>query len=431
MYLIYSVLLAAVLLFSTPYWVFQMVRQGKYRKGLSERLGVVPPRLRNSAQPSIWLHAVSVGEVLAVSELVRGLRADFPEHRVVVSTTTDTGQKLAAARFGAEDVFYFPLDFAAFIRKYVSALRPELVVIAETEFWPNFLRMARISGARIAVVNARISDRSLPGYRRWRWLLRPVLQKIDLFLAQTAEDARRLAEIGAPADRISVSGNLKFDIPAPSAPAILGQLQTVLSGAGAGPILVCGSTVDGEEPLLVQAFKSVLVVYPAAVMLLAPRHPERFGEVALTLAQSQVNFWRRTTWNGAPLSAGVLLVDSIGELSSLYGLADLAFVGGSLVPRGGHSIIEPAQHGVAILVGPHTENFRDIVTLFQNRNAVRIVAPSELASAFLDLLGSDSERHALGKRALETFTSQRGATRFTLQKLKTLLPDRVHEVRPA
>src|SRR6266542_4661872 len=150
MYLIYSVLLAAVLLLSTPYWVFQMVRQGKYRKGLSERLGIVPPRIRDSAQPSIWVHAVSVGEVLAVSELVRGLRAEFPEHRVVVSTTTDTGQKLAAARFGAENVFYFPLDFAVFIRKYISALRPELVVVAETEFWPNFLRIARESGARIS-----------------------------------------------------------------------------------------------------------------------------------------------------------------------------------------------------------------------------------------------------------------------------------------
>src|SRR6266568_1640568 len=318
MYLIYSVLLAAVLLLGIPYWVFQMVRQGKYRKGLSERLGIVPPRIRNSAQPSIWVHAVSVGEVLAVSELVRGLRAEFPEHRVVVSTTTDTGQKLAAARFGAENVFYFPLDFAVFIRHYVSALRPELVV---------------------------------------------------------------LAEIGAAPPRISVGGNLKFDISAPPAPAILGQLQTVLSESGAGPILVCGSTVDGEESLLVQAFKAVLATYPATVMLLAPRHPERFGEVAQTLEQLQVNFWKRTKWNGAPLSGGVLLVDSIGELSSLYGLADLAFVGGSLVPRGGHSIIEPAQHGVAILVGPHTENFRDIVTLFQNRNAVRIVAPSELASA--------------------------------------------------
>src|SRR6266568_3135927 len=427
MYLIYSVLLAAVLLLGIPYWVFQMVRQGKYRKGLSERLGIVPPRIRNSAQPSIWVHAVSVGEVLAVSELVRGLRAEFPEHRVVVSTTTDTGQKLAAARFGAENVFYFPLDFAVFIRHYVSALRPELVVVAETEFWPNFLRIARESGARIAVVNARISDRSLSGYRRWRKLLRPVLQKIDLFLAQTAEDARRLAEIGAAPPRISVGGNLKFDISAPPAPAILGQLQTVLSESGAGPILVCGSTVDGEESLLVQAFKAVLATYPATVMLLAPRHPERFGEVAQTLEQLQVNFWKRTKWNGAPLSGGVLLVDSIGELSSLYGLADLAFVGGSLVPRGGHSIIEPAQHGVAILVGPHTENFRDIVTLFQNRNAVRIVAPSELASAFLELLGNDSERQALGSRAIETLTSQRGATPLTLQKLKTLLPARVHE----
>src|SRR6266403_940431 len=227
MYLLYSALLAIGLLLGLPYWLFEMLRHGTYRHGLRERLGAVPERIRNPSQRSIWVHAVSVGEVLAISELVRELRSRFPEHRVVVSTTTDTGQRLAAARFGAENVLYFPIDFQFCMLRYFSALQPVLVVVAETEFWPNFLRMARISGARIAVVNARISDRSLPGYRRWRWLLRPVLQKIDLFLAQTAEDARRLAEIGAPADRISVSGNLKFDIPAPSAPAILGQLQTV------------------------------------------------------------------------------------------------------------------------------------------------------------------------------------------------------------
>src|SRR5438552_6923284 len=264
MYLIYSVLLAAVLFSSAPYWVFQMLRQGKYRKGLSERLGVVPPRIRNSTQPSIWVHAVSVGEVLAVSEIVQGLRAEFPEHRVVVSTTTDTGQRLAAVRFGAENVFYFPIDFQFSMRRYFLALRPDLVVIAETEFWPNFLRLARAYGARIAIVNARISDRSLPGYRRWKIFLRHVLAGVDLFLAQTAEDARRLTEIGAPADRVFVGGNLKFDVPVPAPPPIVDRIRTALADSTAGPVLVCGSTVDGEELLLLGAFKNILASHAAA-----------------------------------------------------------------------------------------------------------------------------------------------------------------------
>src|SRR5215469_14942403 len=245
MYLLYSAVLACALVLGSPHWIFEMLRHGKYRRGLRERLGSVPPGMRGP-RPTIWVHAVSVGEVLAVSELVGRLRAEFPNHRVMISTTTDTGQKLAAARFGAENVFYFPLDFAFAVRRWVRALQPELVVIAETEFWPNFLRVAK-SGARIAIVNARISDRSLPGYKRWRGILRRVLANVDIFLVQTSEDARRLHEIGAPADRVSVGGNLKYDIPAPAHAAIVDELRLVLKQGGAGPVLVCGSTVDGEE----------------------------------------------------------------------------------------------------------------------------------------------------------------------------------------
>jgi 3-deoxy-D-manno-octulosonic-acid transferase len=431
MYLLYSAFLALVLLLGSPYWLFEMVRRGKYRRGLSERLGVVPARIRNSRQRSIWVHAVSVGEVLAVTDLVRGMRAEFPEHRLVVSTTTDTGQRLAAGRFGAENIFYFPFDFASSARRYISALRPDLVVIAETEFWPNFFRAVHESGARIAIVNARVSDRSLPGYRRWRTLFVGVLQNVDLFLAQTSEDAQRLAEIGAAADRVLVSGNLKFDVAPPSTPPIVSQLRSVLAEFGAGPVLVCGSTVQGEEPVLLRAFEKVLSSYPAAFMLLAPRHPERFGEVAGILQQSRIKFWRRSQWNKAPVNGSVLLIDSIGELSSLYSLADLAFVGGSLVPRGGHNIIEPAQYGVPILVGKHTENFRDMVELFVNHDAVRVIDSDDLPSAFVELLANETERRALGRRALETLESQRGSTQFTLQKLQALLASNTREANPA
>jgi 3-deoxy-D-manno-octulosonic-acid transferase len=431
MYFLYSALLAVVLVLGSPYWLFQMLRHGKYRRGLPERLGRAPERIRKSSKPSIWVHAVSVGEVLAVSELVPALRAQFPDHRVAISTTTDTGQELASARFGAEDVFYFPFDFAFAARRWVAALRPALIVIAETEFWPNFLRVAHRSGARVAVVNARISDRSLPGYRRWRKVLAKILRSVDIFLAQTAEDARRLVEIGAAEDRVLVGGNLKYDVPTPPTTPIVAKLRAVLSAPGSGPVLVCGSTVEGEEALLAAAFQNVLAGHSAAVMLLAPRHPERFDSVAAFLGQLKIKFFKRSQWNGESLSGAVLLIDSIGELSSLYALADIAFVGGSLVPRGGHNVIEPAQHGVPILVGPHTENFRDIVELFRSRDAVRMVSPSDLSSAFVELLAHGTLRRELGRRAAETLASQRGATQLTLRELRQLLAPQSREAKPA
>jgi 3-deoxy-D-manno-octulosonic-acid transferase len=280
-------------------------------------------------------------------------------------------------------------------------------------------------------VNARISDRSLPGYRRWRPLLTRVLRNIDLFLAQTSEGARRLTEIGADDSRVRVAGNLKFDISPPPAPAIVAQLRSALAASSAGPVLVCGSTVDGEEPLLLDALKAVLPHHPAAVMLLAPRHPERFQHVAAQLQQSGLNFFKRSTWSGEPLAGRVLLIDSIGELASLYSLADIAFVGGSLVPRGGHSILEPAQFGVAIVVGPHTENFRDIVELFQSQDALRIIAPAYLTQVLTDLLDNNNQRTALGRRAQEALHSQRGATQFTMDQLRGLVKSQVREVHPA
>ncbi|HVO82334.1 MAG TPA: 3-deoxy-D-manno-octulosonic acid transferase [Terriglobales bacterium] len=422
MYWIYSALLAGWLLVSLPYWLLQMTRHGKYRAGLRERLGKVPARLAQTpTQETIWVHAVSVGEVLAVSGLVGEIRRHFPQYRVVVSTTTDTGQQLARKRFGEENVFYFPLDFAFAIRPYLEALRPQLVVIAETEFWPNFLRLAHRSGARLAVVNARISDRSWPGYRRMRRLLTPVLGQVDLFLAQTNSDGQRLTEIGAPEERVQVSGNLKFDVAPPAPPPVVAGLRNGFEQAGAGPVIVCGSTVDDEEPLLLRAFENVLASHPRAVMILAPRHPERFTAVAQLLEHLGVQFWRRSLWSGGPISGGVLLLDTMGELASLYALADIAFVGGSLVPRGGHNILEPAQYGVPILVGNHTENFRDIVRLFEDHQAVRVVDPADLPLVFMELISNPAQRKALGQRAAQTLREQMGATDRTLAALERLL----------
>jgi 3-deoxy-D-manno-octulosonic-acid transferase len=427
-YLLYSLGLAAGLLLSLPYWLYQILRHGKYRSGLVERLGRVPERLLATSAGSrpdrvIWVHAVSLGEVLAVSRLVEQMRRTFPQHRVLVSTTTDTGQELARKRFGEASVFYFPMDFAFAIRPYLRVLRPELVVLAETEFWPNFLRLAHASGARIAVVNGRISDRSLPNYRRFRWALRRMLVHVDLFLAQTAEDSARVQSIGAEAQRVRVTGNLKFDLGLPSTLPIVESLRQSLAAEGAGPVLVCGSTLEGEEPLLLKAFENLRVGHAGAVMILAPRHPERFDQVAILLRQLGIRSVRRSQWQGEALAGRVLLVDSIGELAALYALADVAFVGGSLVPRGGHNIIEPAQHGVAIVTGNHTENFRDMVALFQSRDAVRIVGMAELPLTLMQLLADDDERRALGRRAEQTMRSQMGATGRTLEALKTLIAD--------
>ncbi|HSS99080.1 MAG TPA: 3-deoxy-D-manno-octulosonic acid transferase [Terriglobales bacterium] len=422
MYLLYSALLAVAMVLAMPFWLWQMFRHGKYRTGFGERWGVVPKRIQGEVPGQvIWIHAVSVGEVLAVSGLVEKLRERFPGNRVVVSTTTDTGQKLARTKFGEQNVFYFPLDFAFAVRPYLKTLKPKLVIMAETEFWPNFLRLSHASDARVAVVNARISDHSLPGYRRFKSLLRRVLQHVDLFLTQTEEDQRRLVEIGALENRVRVSGNLKFDTPEPAEPAILSELKTAFVLENAGPVLVCGSTVEGEEEMLAPVFKKLFERNPRAVVLLAPRHPERFDPVATLLEQKNIRFIRRSKRSGEGVAGSVLLLDTIGELSPLYALADVAFVGGSLVPRGGHNILEPARYGSAIVVGEHTENFRDIVELFRKRDAVMTTNPSNLEKDLIGLMQDESMRLALGERATKVLHTQTGATERTLSALAELL----------
>ncbi|MGE0405695.1 MAG: 3-deoxy-D-manno-octulosonic acid transferase [Candidatus Korobacteraceae bacterium] len=427
MYVLYSAALALALLLSSPWWLLQMLRHGKYRAGLTERLGRVPARLASVKPGCIWVHAVSVGEVLACTGLLAALRSRFPQRQVFISTTTAAGQTLARQRFGAESVFYFPLDFRFAIRPWLRALRPELIVLAETELWPNFLSLSRQHGARIAVVNARISDRSLPRYVRFRAVLRHVLAQADLLLAQTEEDRRRLLMIGALPERIRVTGNLKFEVAPPAASPLAEQLRQNMRAGGAGPVMVYGSTVAGEEPLLLPAFRAILHRFPRAVMILAPRHPERFAAVADFLSGSGIPFQRRSAWQGHTSLAGqIFLLDSIGELASLYALAEVAFVGGSLVPRGGHNILEPAQAGAAVLTGPHTENFRDIVAIFHAANAVRIVTPDELAATVVNLLTDDATRSELGRRARQVVRSQSGATARTLEAIENLLlpPDR-------
>ncbi|MGC2743420.1 MAG: 3-deoxy-D-manno-octulosonic acid transferase [Candidatus Angelobacter sp.] len=420
MYVFYSLLLACAALLALPWWTVQMLRLGKYRSGLGERLGFVPARLNDAQTGSIWVHAVSVGEVLAVSQLISELQRQDPDRQSFVSTTTATGQRLARQRFGENRVFFMPLDFGFAVRRYLNALKPQLIVIAETEFWPNLLHLARKRGTSLAIVNARISDRSFPRYRRFKWFFGRVLSEVDLFLAQTAEDAQRLREIGAPTERVRVSGNLKFDIRPNAQPAVVSGLRAAIGKDS--PIIVCGSTAEGEEELLLATFKTVQQKFPAAVMILAPRHPERFEKVAGLISDSRLTLQRRSLWTPPqPIRSGIFLLDSVGELAAVYEFADIAFVGGSLVPIGGHNILEPAQYGAPILVGPHTFNFREIVSIFEQGGAAKTITADALGAEFLSLLGHPEDRRRMGRLAKELFAKHAGATRRTMDALEPLL----------
>jgi 3-deoxy-D-manno-octulosonic-acid transferase len=420
MLLFYSLALVLVLIVGAPYWLFRMATSGKYREGLGERLGFVPKRLLSPSrnEPVIWIHAVSVGELLAAARMVEDLRKRVPGWRIVVSTTTRTGQALARQRFEAENVFYFPLDFAFAVRAYLRALKPRLLVLMETEFWPRLLVECRSAQIPVAVANARISDRSWPRYLRLCFLWKQLLGSLALVLAQSETDVERLQAIGAT--NVRYGGNLKYDIRA-AEPAVvtLALKKHIVLGT---KVLVCGSTLEGEEELLLGAAPT------DAVMILAPRHPERFETVARLLERSGRKWVRRSQWMDAPttLASGtVFLLDSIGELASVYSLADVAFVGGSLVAAGGHNPLEPAQFRVPIVMGPHYENFRAIVEQLRRQDAIRIVQPNAMKNELAALLADEASACAMGTRAYTVFSSEAGATARTVDGLVTILGERL------
>ena len=408
----YNLALFAGLLVSSPWWLWRMAATHRYREGLAGRLGCVPSGLAalRGSRPLLWIHAVSVGEVLSASRLVKTLDAALPSYLIVVSTTTRTGQALARERFGAERVFYCPLDLPWAVRAYCRALDPLLLVLVETEFWPNLLSACFRRRIPVAVVNARVSDRSWPRYRLLRGLWRPFLRRIEVVLAQSELDAGRLQALGCLPQRVSVAGNLKFDVRiAEETPAarLLRDLAPNLR------LVVAGSTLQGEEAALLEAWPRLLQADPQLAMVLAPRNPERFAAVASLLADSGFPWLRRSEWNGqqetayAPLVPGqIVLLDTIGELASIYSLAAVAFVGGSLVPAGGHNLLEPAQFGAPIIAGPHDANFRAIAEALHAANALRVVSRDELALALIGLLGDSQESAAMGERAREVFLRQ-------------------------
>lgn len=423
-YFLYSFLLAVAFVFSAPFYLWKGRGTGKYLRTLPGRMGNMPAAIAPAAGPSIWIHAVSVGEVLAARVLVQPLKARFPGHRVFVSTTTLTGNAVARDTVqGADGVFFAPFDFTRAVKRVLDRLNPALLVLVETEIWPNLIHLARRRGARVAVVNGRISPRSFPRYRRARMLLRPVLAEVDLFLMQGDAHAARMLEMGAPPPRVRVMGNLKYDaLRAPETPPAL-RRALGQDGHEPRPLWVAGSTVEGEEEAVLKAFAAVRASHPDARVLIAPRHPERFAAVADLVARTGLACARRTRLPDAGWSGGdVLVLDTLGELAQVYPLATVVFVGGSLARAGGHNVLEPAVAGKAIVVGPHMENFREIAAEFLAEDAlVQVRDAAGLTEAVVRLFADGAARDALGTRAQRIVAGNRGALDRTVDALAGLL----------
>lgn len=410
MMLLYSLMLVVVLLVSAPWWLARMVFSGRYREGLLERMGFVPRRLRVGTDV-IWLHAVSVGEVLAATRLIAEMEAALPGCVVMVSTTTRAGQHLARERFGLERVFYFPLDSAFAVRRYLRALRPRLLLLMESELWPRLLVECERAGVPVVVANARVSDRSFPRYMRLRRLWKPLLGKIRLLMAQSEESAQRWKQIGAP--RVVVSGNLKYDVRSAAETELVGMVRSYLPAQT--NVIVCGSTLEGEEEALLACWKKIGA---DAVMVLAPRHPQRFDAVARLALSEEVRCLRLSGWRTcahAIAHGDVLLLDSIGELASMYSLASVAFVGGSLVDAGGHNPLEPAQFRVPVVMGPYYANFRAMVEAMLAADALKVVTAETLCGAL------QSPDAAMGERGRKFYLSQAGATQRTVDEVVRVL----------
>jgi 3-deoxy-D-manno-octulosonic-acid transferase len=440
---LYSALLMAAVVVSFPWWVMRMLTTERYREGLRERLGQVPQRLREAVGPYadqrkvLWVHAVSVGEVLAASRLVpeleNALRRRGERWRVVVSTTTRTGQALARERFGAERVFYFPLDFAKPVRAWISALNPGALLLMESELWPRMLHECFLAGVPVIVANARVSDRSFERAMKLRRWWAPVLRKVDLWLAQSDEDARRLKAMGADAEKVRAIGNLKYDVHAPKESKVAALIKEAAAGR---PIVVAGSTTEDEsgvranweETAVLQGWREGTDHEPIkALLVLAPRHPERFNgveSVVIEFRYAVVSKWltNQVVRNGTDRPREIVILDTIGDLAAVYGVADVAFVGGSLVKRGGHNPLEPAQFGVPVVMGPSYENFRDIVSSMQKVNGIRIVQNGdELESVLKEMLANPKVARAMGERGRSVFEKQHGATGRAIEAILTTL----------
>lgn len=454
MYFIYSLLMGLAVLLSMPYWLVRGLRHGKYFSNLSERLGFSFPALDNLSEKragTIWIHAVSVGETLAGIALGKRLKQLYPERPLIISTTTLTGQALARERLPfADAIIYFPLDWTFCVRRALRAVRPSLVIVLETEIWPNFLRQAHRANVPVVFVSGRISDRSFERFEKFvgvfGFFLRPffasALQNAASFLMQSEKDAERIRLMGAPADKVRVSGNLKYDLELPAPTPLSNWLAAEAKRCGRSPIIVAGSVVASEEPLALIAFGTLQGEYRDALLVLAPRKPECFDAAAEFIDESHRKFIRRShlpipglPQNGAPIGEStipndvtVILLDSIGELASLYRVADGAFVGGSLVQSGGHNILEPAAFGKIPVFGPSMENFAEVASRFLAAGAaVQVESPEDAGVAWIEFMRDPQRASLMGEAARNLVESSRGATDRAIAEIVQHLGGRARE----
>jgi len=414
MYLLYSFLLTAVGIVALPYFVFRAIGTGKYWRSLRERLGFLPSSLNRERRQSLWLHAVSVGEVLAARPLIPLLREEFPDRPLFVSVTTLTGRRLAERQIrDADGIFYCPFDWALVVRRVVSRIRPRLLLVMETEIWPQLLRACRKAGSATLLVNGRISDRSYPRYRKIRFFLRRFLTNIDCFCMQSTGHADRIIDLGAHPSRVTVTGSLKFDavVPDPGKPCPAARWIPPQR-----PVVVAGSTLAPEEEILLETFSALRKSHSDLFLVLAPRHPERFEEVTELARSRRFDVRRRSLLEGLIPEMDVMVLDTIGELASLYGSADVVFVGGSLAPWGGHNLIEPAAVGKPIVFGPHMSNFREIASMFLDAEAaIQVSGRDQFQEVLERLIVDPALRSMLGDKARRLVEANRGAARRTVQ----------------
>ena len=441
MYAVYSVLIVVFFLVMSPYLLYQAIRYRKYVVSLRQRLGYLPVSFNVDADESIWIHAVSVGEVLTARALLPELRERYPRLRIFLSTTTITGQQIARNNLQyVDDVFYFPFDLQFIVRRTLRLVKPRLFVVMETEIWPNLLRACHQAGVKTIVVNGRISARSYPRYRMARAFFRRVLANVDRFCMQSEESARRIIEIGADPARVSVTGSLKFDsldIPgAPGSPTADRGRNRVLRYfrmSPERPVVIAASTLKGEEEPILEAFRRIRATRGNALLIIAPRKPERFDDVERLARRGGWNVARRSELRvDAEPRNDVVVLDSIGELAQLFQVGTLVFVGGSLVDAGGHNILEPAVFGKPIVFGPHMQNFAEIARTFLDSGAaLQVRNGRELEATLLELLGDPVRRASLGAAARALVEANRGARTKSLAVIAQLLPpENAGNVRP-
>jgi 3-deoxy-D-manno-octulosonic-acid transferase len=451
MYVGYSILIVAFFVVVSPYLLYQAIRYRKYITSLPQRMGYLPVSFNLDGDESIWIHAVSVGEVLTARALLPQLHERYPRLRIFVSTTTMAGQQVAKTSLPyVDEVFYFPFDLGFIVNRTLRLVRPRLFVMMETEIWPNLLRACHRDGVRTALVNGRISSRSYPRYRLVKFFFRRVLSHIDRFCMQSEESARRIVEIGASRERVTVTGSLKFDSlefgPEPfqkgahegGHPRGSAYVPSVHDVHQRGrnrvlryfrvpptrPVVIAASTLKGEEEPVLEAFQRIRANIPNALLIIAPRKPERFADVERLVRRSGWNVARRTELRvDADPRHDVVILDTIGELAQLFQVATAVFVGGSLVDAGGHNILEPAVFGKPIVFGPHMQNFAEIArTFLDNGAAIQIRTPRELETVLLELLGDPVRRASLGAAARALVEANRGARAKSLAVLADLLP---------